>query len=194
MKETYLKAKHISLFPMKMEHIDDLYEAAKETEIWEWIATKIYNYDDCKKFVIDALKQKEAGNHVPFVVIDNQNSKILGRTRFCSIDRDNRKLEIGFTWYHPQYWGTFLNWECKYLLLKQAFEVEKCIRVEFKTDERNLRSRKAIEKIGAKFEGVIRNERILTNGLPRNTVLFSIINQEWEYVKNHLLIECGKYE
>lgn len=181
-----LTGQTVTLIPMETKHVEPLYEASKREEIWEWIATKLYSFEDVEKFVQRALSRKEEGRDLPYVVVENASQKVIGSTRFCSLDLGNLKGEIGFTWYHPDYWGTGVNTECKLLLLQHAFEEMDLVRVEFKTDERNARSRKAITKIGGQYEGILRNEQILADGTVRNTALFSIIDTEWEEVKKRL--------
>ncbi|MBN6189192.1 GNAT family N-acetyltransferase [Aneurinibacillus sp. BA2021] len=119
-------------------------------------------------------------------LIDKTTEKVVGSSRFLNISPSNRTLEIGWTWYSPEVWRTRMNTECKYLLLRHCFEVLSTIRVEFKTDSRNLRSQRAIERLGAVKEGVRRNHRILPDGYIRDSVYYSVIPQEWETVKARL--------
>jgi RimJ/RimL family protein N-acetyltransferase len=116
-----------------------------------------------------------------------QTGKIIGSTRFMDIQSRHKKLEIGWTWLHPDYWATAVNPECKLLLLDYCFETLRTSRVQLKTDENNLRSRKAIEKIGGHFEGILRNDMIKENGIKRNSASFSIIEEEWPVTRVRLI-------
>jgi RimJ/RimL family protein N-acetyltransferase len=132
------------------------------------------------------LIEREKGTQYPFVVIHKQENKIIGSTRLLDIHPAHKKLEIGWTWLHPGYWASAINLECKLLLLTYCFENFKANRVQLKTDENNLRSRKAIAKIGAHYEGILRNDQVRDNGTIRSTAYFSILNSEWENVKSNL--------
>jgi len=139
-----------------------------------------------------AVLKRATGEQYPFTIIDNQKNRIIGSTLFHNIYPEHRKLEIGWTWYDPAYWRTGYNRECKLLLLTYCFETLKTIRVQLQTDENNQRSRTAILGIGATFEGVLRKERIRANGVPRNTVMYSIIDEEWKDVKSGLMTSLQK--
>ena len=132
------------------------------------------------------LLKRASGEQYTFTIIDKLSNKIIGSTRIYNFYPEHKKLEIGWTWYAPAYWGKGYNIECKLLILTYCFETLKTIRVQFQTDEHNLRSRAAIQKIGGKFEGVLRHERIRTNGTIRNTAMFSIIDGEWKDAKKML--------
>ena len=123
---------------------------------------------------------------MPFVIIHKQDGKIIGSTRLMHIDPPHRKLEIGWTWLHPDYWATAVNLECKLLLLSFCFETLQAVRVQLRTDERNIRSRKAIAKIGGKYEGILRHDLIRDNGTFRNSAYFSLIHTEWSDAKTNL--------
>jgi len=132
------------------------------------------------------------GEHVPFAIFDNDSGQFVGSTRYCSINTADKSLEVGFTFITPEFQRSYINTHAKYCLLKHAFEELGAIRVEFKTHESNNKSRKAIERLGAKFEGVLRNQRILPDGSYRNTAIFSVIATEWPTVKKALQekMEC----
>ncbi|MGM9989035.1 MAG: GNAT family N-acetyltransferase [Bacillaceae bacterium] len=185
-EEIILSGEHVLLRPMTEEDVQGLFEASKEESIWAYMPMSVRSIDDVNKMVKDALKKKEAGTEYPFVIIHKESNKIVGSTRFLDISVLNRNLEIGWTWYNPSVWRTAVNTECKYLLLTYCFETLKCIRVQLKTDERNIRSQVAIQRIGARKEGTLRNHRILANGFYRNTVMFSIIDSEWKDAKDRL--------
>src|SRR6185437_9931536 len=128
---------------------------------------------------------RDLGQQYPFVVIDKATNEVVGSTRFLKISQDFKNLEIGWTWYSPAYWGTGLNKECKFLLLQYCFEKLGTISVYFSTRDTNIRSQKAIESIGAKYEGTLRN-RIISHGVKKNVVVYSIIDDEWLEVKTKL--------
>ena len=133
-----------------------------------------------------ALAGREAGTVMPFVIVRRRDESIVGSTRFWKIDLVNRKLEIGHSWLSASMQRTGLNTEAKYLLLAYAFDVMRCVRVQFTTDELNEKSRTAILRIGAKQEGIVRHERIMPDGRKRNSVRFSIIDSEWAGVRDGL--------
>jgi RimJ/RimL family protein N-acetyltransferase len=174
------------LIPMKESHVKKLFEAGRFPEIWEYMPVRVTSLDDMQQLVKAALTAQEKGNELPFVIFDQQTKRIVGSTRFLDISIPNRSLEIGGTWHTPDVWRTRINTECKYLLLKHCFETLQTVRVQIKTDARNLRSQRAIERIGAKKEGVLRRHRILSDGYIRDTVYYSIIDEEWPQVRQRL--------
>ncbi len=139
-----------------------------------------------RAWVEDMLDRQSRGADLPFAVIHLKSDRAIGATRFMDIRSEHRGLEIGGTWYGVDYQGSGINTEAKYLLLHHAFEVLGCIRVQMKTDLRNLRSQRAIEKLGAVKEGVLRNHMIRSDGLVRSSVMYSIIDREWPDVKRKL--------
>jgi RimJ/RimL family protein N-acetyltransferase len=144
------------------------------------------NLDDMTNHVIEALQEKEHGSVMPFVVFDKETNKIVDMTRLQEISVEDKSLEIGYTWYSTAVWRTSVNTQCKYLLLKYCFEVLKTNRIQFRVDSRNKRSNQAVLRIGAKHEGTFRKDRILYNGYVRDTVFYSIIDEDWLEVKNKL--------
>lgn len=180
-----LVGEKVRIVPMERHHIQGLYEAGNSKSIWYHLPKTIYTVDDMKSLVEEALYKKETGNELPFVVLESNNN-IIGSTRFLDISNTNKSLEIGWTWYNPSVWGTHINTECKYLLLKYCFETLKFIRVQIKTDNLNVRSQKAIEKIGGVKEGILRNHMIRKDGTYRNSVVYSVIESDWVSVKNKL--------
>ncbi len=181
-----LEGEKVRIVPMEKNHIQGLTEIGIDKIIWSHLPKAIYTYNEMKSFVEEALYKKETGIEFPIVVLRCDNDKIIGTTRFLDISNPNKSLEIGWTWYSPSVWGTHINTECKYLLLKYCFETLKLIRVQFKTDERNVRSQKAIEKIGGKKEGILRNHMIRKDGTFRNSVFYSVIESDWVSVKKNL--------
>lgn len=176
----------IKLVPLEYEHFDALKAVAANEQIWEYMSIPLSNPEALEIHLRSCMLKRMAGEQYPFTVIDQPSGKIIGSTLFHSISAPNRKLEIGWTWYAPQFWRTGHNRACKYLLLQYCFETLKAIRVQLVTDENNHRSRQAILGIGATMEGILRNERIRSNGQYRNTVMFSIIDQEWPSIKSRL--------
>lgn len=176
----------IKLVPLEYEHFDALKAVAANEQIWEYMSIPLSDPDALEIHLKSCMLKRMIGEQYPFTVIDKPSGNIIGSTLFHSISAPNRKLEIGWTWYAPQFWRTGHNRACKYLLLQYCFEELKTIRVQLVTDENNHRSRQAILGIGATMEGILRNERIRSNGQYRNTVMFSIIDQDWPSIKSKL--------
>jgi RimJ/RimL family protein N-acetyltransferase len=183
---TVLEGNEIDLIPLEREHFEELFIAASDRELWKFIPTDCSQRSAFETAYNTALSEREKGNQYPFIIFHKPTKKIIGSTRLFEIHPKDRKLEIGWTWIIKDYWGTSVNFECKFLLLNFCFGNLQAIRVQLKTSEANLRSRKAIAKIGAKFEGILRKERIQDNGVPRNTVYFSIIDEEWPLAKEKI--------
>lgn len=178
-----LQGKTVELHPLEAENFEKLLEAASNQEIWELTSV---NYSVPEIFYSNsnaALQGRENGTVYPFVIIDKSTKEIIGTTRFLDIMPSDKKLEIGVTWIKKEYWGSIVNLECKLLLLSYSFDVLNANRVQFRAKADNIRSRKAIEKIGGVFEGVFRKDKIEPNGCPRDTAFFSIIDSEWENSK-----------
>ena len=148
--------------------------------------TVIPSGDTVHDYINTALQGREAGTVMPFVTEELATGEPIGSTRFWKIDTKNRKLEIGHTWLSASWQRTYANTEAKYLMLKYAFEVLDCVRVQFTTDELNEKSRNAILRLGAKQEGIVRHERLMPDGRKRNSIRFSIIDEEWSQVKRLL--------
>jgi RimJ/RimL family protein N-acetyltransferase len=185
--EIILEGEHVLLIPLEKKHFSELLEAASNPEIWELTSV---NYSDPEIFYNNnnkALTDKENGTVYPFIIKDKITDKIVGTTRFLEISEIDKKLEIGVTWLKKEYWGTKTNTESKYLLLKHCFENLELNRVQFRAKADNVRSRKAIEKIGAQFEGIFRKDKIEPNGTFRNTAFYSIIDTEWDSIKTNLI-------
>lgn len=174
------------LAPLKFDHLDDLLKAALDESLWLWTANVIKSREDALRYVEAALGEAARGVSLPFVTIEKSSGTIIGSTRFGNIDSKNRRTEIGWTWINPKWQRTAINTEAKFLMLRHAFEIWKCIRVELKTDVLNEKSRAAILRLGAKEEGILRNHLITDAGRFRDTVYFSIIDAEWQAVKADL--------
>lgn len=183
MEQPVLKGKLVELHPMQAEHRQSIIDAASDGQLWEMTLTVIPSPQTIDQYLNCAFENRDNGSHIPFVIIDAASRKVVGCTRLWKIDRANRKLEIGHTWLSQSFQRSGINTEANYLLLTYAFEVMNCVRVQFTTDENNTRSRAAILRIGAQQEGIVRHERIMPDGRKRNSVRFSIIDDEWEVVK-----------
>lgn len=182
-----LEGKRVKLIPLGMAHAEELWESAKNEDLWtHYTFRKIENIEKFKEFLGGALLEAETGKGFTFTIIDKATDKMRGSTSFLDIQPASHSLEIGRTWLAKELHGTGFNAECKFLLLQYCFEELKLIRVFFKTDSNNLRSQKAMEKIGAKFEGILRNHMIREDGTFRHSAYFSIIESEWEEVKQKL--------
>ncbi len=181
-----LEGEIVRLEPLRVDHLPALIKIGMEPSIWEWTANIVKDENDLERYVRAALADQMLGKSVPFVTIERASGKIVGSTRFGNIDTANRKVEIGWTWLNPEWQRTAINTEAKLLMLTHAFEVWKCVRVELKTDSNNEKSRKAIARIGALEEGILRNHMITETGRFRDSVYFSIIESEWETVKANL--------
>ena len=183
-----LEAEHVRLEPLTLAHAPGLFAIGQDQEVWRWLYfAPPANVDEMRAWVGGALEERSLGGELPFVVVERASGSFIGTTRYMRIDPAHRQLEIGWTWYGRAYWGTSVNPECKYLLLRHAFESLECIRVQFATDLRNERSQRAIERIGATREGVLRNHRVVPkDGYHRSSVFYSIIDDEWPGVKARL--------
>ncbi|WP_307194865.1 GNAT family N-acetyltransferase [Neobacillus niacini] len=180
-----LNGECVRLVPISLDHLDGLWEAAKPDEIWTYMAAAVRSKEEMEQMIASAIQKREKGSDYTFVVI-NQENRIIGSTRYLDILPEHKSLEIGSTWYHPDDWRTRVNTECKYLLLRHAFETWEIGRVQLKTDSRNLRSQKAIERIGAVKEGTLRKDRKIAGGYVRDTVFYSILQEEWDTLKKKL--------
>ncbi|WP_163100365.1 GNAT family N-acetyltransferase [Peribacillus alkalitolerans] len=185
-KYVELIGERVKLVPMDRSHIEGLYKAGSSPEIWTYMSIQVKSLADMERLVEEALEAKEKGLEFPFVVIDNESDSVVGSTRFLNISKGNRSLEIGWTWYSKDVWRTRVNTESKYLLLKYCMEHLETVRVQFKADNRNERSKTAIQRIGATFEGVLRQDRIMPNGYNRDSAYFSVIDKEWDSMKAKL--------
>lgn len=181
-----LQGEHVRLEPLSFDHLEQLCEVGLEPELWRWTAAQVLTSADMRAYVVTALKWQAEGTALPFATISEQTGRVVGSTRFANIDSENRHLEIGWTWIAPQWQRSAINTEAKYLMLGHAFEKLGRIRVEFKTDSLNEKSRRALLRIGAKEEGTFRNHMIVHDGRYRHSVYFSVIESEWPEVKARL--------
>lgn len=174
-----LEATRVRLIPLEENHLPALEKLARDPRIWEFYPTSLHTPEKFAAAYRMAFAARAGGTQYPFVIYHRKEKKIIGSTRLLDIHPEHRKLEIGWTWLEPAYWGSGINRECKLLLLTYCFEELGAVRVQLKTDETNLRSRRAIEKTGARFEGILRSDMIRDNGTYRNSAYFSIIEAEW---------------
>jgi RimJ/RimL family protein N-acetyltransferase len=186
-KPVVLTGNHVRLEPMTEAHVPSLAEIGVGQSFWDFMLYgNINTVDDMRNWVLDILARETKGTDLPFVATHLESGRVAGATRYLNIVPHDRGLEIGGTWYGSEFQRTVVNTECKYLLLGHAFETLGCIRVQLKTDQRNERSQRAIERIGAVKEGVLRNHMILPDGRYRHSVFYSILDTEWPEVKNRL--------
>ena len=190
--EPVLSGSSIFLEPLQTRHVSALLAAAADGELWNLTLTVVPDADSMARYIDHAIAGRVAGTVMPFAIVRRDDNRVVGSTRFWKIDRINRKLEIGHTWLAESVQRSGANTEAKYLLLRHAFDVMNCVRVQFTTDELNQKSRAAILRIGAKQEGIVRHERIMPDGRKRNSVRFSIIDGEWPEVRAGLEQKMAK--
>jgi len=186
-KPVILEGKYARLEPMTEGHVPGLAEIGVGQDFWDFMVYgRMDDEEDMRGWVREILLRAEKGTDLPFAVVHRVSGRIAGATRYLNIMPNDRGLEVGGTWYGVDFQRTAVNTECKYLLLTHAFEVLGCIRVQIKTDSLNVRSQKAIERIGALKEGVLRNHMILPTGRIRHSVYYSILDSEWPEIKLRL--------
>jgi RimJ/RimL family protein N-acetyltransferase len=183
-----LEGSVVRLEPIRAEHAEAFWNAAKDAldDIFQWIPYRMKTREDFQRLVEKAFHEQECGESIVFATVERQSGRVIGSTRFMNIDRANRRVEIGSTWIAPAWQRTAVNTEAKYLMLRHAFEVWQCFRVELKTDALNQKSRNAILRVGAKEEGTLRRHVLTWTGRVRDSVYFSILDSEWPEVKAKL--------
>lgn len=181
-----LAGRRIRLEPMQARHLARLITAGADEELWRWTNTRADSVEGMTAYVTEALTAAAAGAALPFVTVDIASGEIIGSTRFASIDHDNRKVEIGWTWITPAFQRSYVNSEAKYLMLCHAFDTWNCIRVELKTDFLNEKSRTAMLRIGATEEGTLRNHIVTYTGRLRDSTYYSVLATEWPEVRARL--------
>ncbi|MGE0735752.1 MAG: GNAT family N-acetyltransferase [Alphaproteobacteria bacterium] len=188
-----LEGRHVRLEPLAHRHAEDLLAAAQDPGIWLYMPKPMpRTLADIRAFIDDALKLQDGGTVLPFAQIDRASGRAFGSTRYMDIRAADDGLEIGWTWLGTAYQRTVLNTEAKYLLLSHAFDALGAIRVQLKTDLRNVRSQTAIARLGAVREGVLRNHMRMWDGYIRDSVYFSILDREWPAVRDGLLAKLAK--
>ena len=182
-----LTGRIVQLVPLSMAHIPALTLAGRNESIWKYMLyANLTTAESMSSWVQDILQRQQEGTDLAFTVFHLETGQVAGATRYLEMRPLHRSLEVGGTWFSPDFQGTLVNPECKYLMMKYAFEKLNCIRVQFKADVRNQRSIRAIEKMGAIREGILRNHYILQDGTFRDSVFYSILDREWPTVKKLL--------
>lgn len=181
-----LKNSIVCLREISRNDVDLIAEVAFDERIWPFLSTTIQTRQDVETYVETAIANMTSGAEYTFIIIDQVTGSIVGSTRFMDISRQHNRLEIGSTWITPNYWRTAINTNCKYLLLEYCFETLDMKRVQIKTDNENERSKQAIARIGAKFEGILRQHMTRKDGTIRDTAMFSVVHTEWQETKVHL--------
>ena len=187
-----LRSQHVNLEPLDQRHSDDLTDAVKDGALWTLWYTSVPAPEGMQAEIERRLTLQAAGTMLPFAVIDNTSGRAVGMTTYMNVDANNRHVEIGSTWYRKSVQRTALNTRCKLMLLTHAFETLDCIAVEFRTHAFNHQSRRAIKRLGAKLDGVLRSHQIASNGTLRDTVVYSIIASEWPTAKAHLTYQLNE--
>ena len=192
--EVELRGRHACLVPLRAKHAPALAEAVEDGELWKLWYTSVASPDDMAEDVAARIARRDAGQCLPFTVLDAKSGTPIGMTSYWNLDPVNRRVEIGATWYRRLAQRSAVNTECKRMLLAHAFETLDCIAVEFRTHFFNNRSRRAIERLGAKLDGTLRNHSLSRDGLLRDTCVYSIIQSEWPTVRRHLdmRLEAGE--
>lgn len=178
-----LEARHVRLEPLELRHVDPLAEVGLDPEIWRWSPEPLRTREDMRAYVEAALEARRQGTMLPFATVLRDGDRVVGSTRYGAIDLRNRRVEIGWTWITPAWQRSAVNTEAKLLMLAHAFEALGCQRVELKTDALNERSRRAIARLGAKQEGIFRKHMVTTTGRIRDSVYFSVVDDEWPAVR-----------
>ena len=186
-----LEGAHVRLEPLTLGHMGALTEIGLDPDLWQWTLARNLTPDDMRRYVETALAEQRAGQSVPFATVERSSGRVVGSTRFAAIERAHRRVEIGWTWIAKPWQRTVVNTEAKFLMLRHAFEVWGCMRVELKTNARNERSRRAIVRIGATEEGTLRKHQLNADGTSRDSVYFSVIDDEWPAVKRRLEAMLG---
>jgi RimJ/RimL family protein N-acetyltransferase len=181
-----LQGRFVRLEPLSFDHCDDLCRVGLDPELWRWIPSQVTTPEQMRAYIETALAEQRQGISLPFAVITMESSRAIGSTRYGNVNLPNKRVEIGWTWYAPTHQRTPINTECKLLLLTHAFEQLGMIRVEFKTDVLNEKSRNALVRIGAIQEGIFRKHLVCESGRIRDTVYFSILDSEWPETKRAL--------
>ena len=184
-----LEGEHVRLEPLTLAHTDAFHQAAQGDDIFTWMSEHPKTREDCERWIRRAL---DADDWQPFAIIERDGGRFIGSTSYLAIVPESRRLEIGWTWLVPEVRRSAVNTECKYLLLRHAFETLGCVRVELKTDGRNKRSQAAIMRIGAQYEGTFRKHQLIKDNFQRDSVWYSIIDDEWPVVKQRLEAMLGR--
>ncbi|HZW63830.1 MAG TPA: GNAT family protein [Flavobacteriaceae bacterium] len=180
----YLENNQVKLTLLDLSNYQYLIDIAKEKDLVYYSPSQIASPEELKKYVQEAVNEYYNGTAIPFIIYDKLKKAYAGSTRFANIDLYNKKLEIGWTWIGKNFQGTGINLHIKYLMLKYVFETLQFDKVQFRVDERNTRSRKAIEKIGGTLEGILKKDMLMPDGFKRNTCCYAILKEDWNEIKN----------
>ncbi|MGE5139666.1 MAG: GNAT family N-acetyltransferase [Rudaea sp.] len=197
LKPVTLVGRWVRLVPLEENHAADLFAASQDEEIWPYLLYDMpRRMQDMQEQIRDTLQRQARGQVLPFAIVEQASGRAIGSTSYLDISMHDRHVEIGSTWLGRASQRTAVNTECKYLLMAHAFETLGCIRVQLKTDLRNVRSQRAIERIGAVREGVLRKHMVVKGGYPRSTVYYSVVDDEWPAVKSRLerMLESAPHE
>lgn len=181
-----LEGAHVRLEPLDVRHVEALAGVALDPGLWRWMLSDVRDRDDLERYVAKALAQRDTGRVLPFATVSRADRHAVGSTRFTRIEPAHRRVEIGASWIGTRWQRTALNTEAKYMMLRHAFEVWGCIRVAFRVDVGNLASRRAVLRLGAHEEATLRRHGIYPDGVARDVVCFSVIDEEWPAVKAHI--------
>lgn len=193
MEEIILENDIIKLRPVLLSDTEAITNAANDEQIWEHMSVTLLSKEAVQNYIENAIKEREKGISYMFAVIDKKTDEIVGCTSFLDISFPHKRLEIGATWYKPSVWRSAINTNCKFLLFQYCFEVLELNRIQIKTGHENFRSQKAIERIGAVKEGILRNHMIRKEGIIRHTVMYSVISEDWEKLKAMFIDRLLKY-
>lgn len=183
----------VRLEPLSLEHLDDLVAAGRDADLWTWTLTRNDDPVAMRRYVEIALVNRDAGTELPFATVDRATGRAIGSTRYLSIVPAHRRLEIGYTWLGSAWQRRGYNLDAKLVMLRHAFEVLGCLRVEFKTDARNLRSRTALRGIGATEEGVFRRHMITPAGRIRDSAYYSVVDSDWPAARDDLAARVRRH-
>lgn len=176
----------ILLEPLAEKHIEQMLPLSGDADIWKWYTSDLTNPEDLKSWMADRLRETEKGEKMSYAVLLKDTNQVIGSSSYGHIDWREKCIEVGWTWLGKAYIGSGINKHMKFLMLRHAFETMEIERLELRTDETNLRSRRAMEKIGATFDGTLRNHRTTQGGRRRNTVIYSILKSEWSSIKSSI--------
>jgi RimJ/RimL family protein N-acetyltransferase len=188
-----LEGDHVRLEPLEPRHVEQLTEVGLVPELWRWTVARVASAADMAAYVDAALAARDEGTEQPYATVDCSSGRVVGSTRYLSIDPAHKRLEIGYTWIAPDWQRSAINTEAKLLMLGHAFDRLGALRVEFKTDALNERSRQALLGIGAIFEGIFRQHMLVSDGRRRDTAWYSVIDSEWPAVREHLVLRLQRH-
>ncbi|MGH2454424.1 MAG: GNAT family N-acetyltransferase [bacterium] len=189
-----LEGNYVRLEPLSLVHHESLSQVGLDGDLWRLSPMVVLSAEDMRGYIETALREQADGTALPFAIVERASGTAVGSTRYGNIDPAHRRVEIGWTWIGRPWQRTRVNTESKYLMLRHAFETLGCIRVEFKTDVLNERSRRALLRIGAKEEGIFRNHMVTSTGRIRDSVYYSIVDREWPEVKRRLAELLGTWQ